>query len=521
MTDLADVYTEDRNFDKAKELYKEACDIYERRRDGRIKEVKAKLYLGEQVGRYRLVKFLGLGGFANVYLGEHTDSKGLVKGRAAIKLLQDTDPETAETFSKEAGILLSLGHKHIVRGLEFGKTEDEVPFLVMEYVPDGTLRDAHSGGERVPLEQVVDYMVQIASALQYMHGRKYMHLDIKPANILRVKGQDGQITLLLSDFGLARVAHSTASRSSMERRGGGTIPYMEPELLLGGRASNKSDQRALAVMVCEWLSGKRDQELGDIIYTLGSDKCPPGYPPELGYIPEEIRRVIFRGMARCPKDRFPSVGAFAGAFVEACAEHGGVPIEEHLSPPMMDELRKHVEMEAAQERVDVLDDKMRQLQQENDDLKRNLEGNERITRNLRERVGELGRQGQVYQQGKSGQLAQENRALKGEIDELNRKMQHIEEEKKILEVKIEENRKFYDDNVGHMYNVMVDYCGNVIRENQELDGRNQNLIDQRKQDLQEKRKLEKTFQEIVQSLEQQSFPVSAKLETDYQVYRKW
>jgi serine/threonine protein kinase len=464
MTDLGDVYAMARDFEKAKELYEEARKIYARRRDNdRIKEAQAKLSLGEQAGRYRLVKFLGLGGFANVYLGEYTDSKGSVKGCAAVKLLQDTEPETADTFSHEAGILLSLRHPHIVRGLEFGNTEDDVPYLVMEYVSDGTLRDAHQEGERVPLGQVVDYVVQIASALQYMHSRKLMHLDVKPENVLLVIGQDGKITLLLSDFGLARIAHSTASQSSIEQKG--TRPYMDPEFLLGGRASNKSDQHALAVMVCKWLSGMGNRELSDMIYKLGSDKCPPGwYPSELGDVPEKIRRVILRGMARKPKDRFPSVGAFAGAFVEACAEHG-VPIEEHLLP-LMDELRKHVGMEVAQERVEVLDDKMRELQQENDDLKRKLE-------------------------------SQDNRILREKINELNGRIQNIEEEKKKLEIMIRENIKFYDDK---------------MQENQELEGRNQalqrkkqNLVDQRNRGLQKRQNQENQLQERVQLFEQQSF----------------
>jgi serine/threonine protein kinase len=343
-----------------------------------------------------------------------------------------------------------------VRGLEFGTTEHDVPYLVMEYAPNGTLRNAHPKGERVPPEQIVDYVMQITSALQYMHGRKLMHLDLKPENVLR--GAEGQ--LLLSDFGLVRVAHSTASQSSIDR-GGGTIPYMDPELLRGGRASKRSDQRSLAVMVCEWLSGKHDRELGNIIYQwLGNGRCPQ----ELRDVPEKVREVLFRALAQNPKDRFSSVGMFTGVFVGACAEQG-VPIGEHLLP-MMDELRKNVEKEAtnAQGRVNDLDHEMHELKQENENLKRNLESNEKIQKNLRERVGELERQGQVYQQGS---LEQENRILQEKIDELNYKMQTIEEEKKNLKNEIEENRNFYDDNMKHMYESMVDHYRDVIQENQD------------------------------------------------------
>ena len=180
MTDLADVYAMARNFKEAKKGYKKAFDIYVDcglRNDRRTDKVHAKLYLGEQVGRYRLVKFLGLGGFANVYLGEHADAKGIVKERAAVKLLQDATPETVEDFRREAGTLIQLEHPHIVQGLEFSTTEHGVPYLVMEYVPDGTLRDAHSEGIPVPPGQVVEYVMQTASGLQFIHGRKLMHLD--------------------------------------------------------------------------------------------------------------------------------------------------------------------------------------------------------------------------------------------------------------------------------------------------------------------------------------------------------
>ena len=507
MTDLADVYTMARNFEKAKELYEEARKIYERRRDSRIKEVQAKLYLGEQVGRYCLVKFLGLGGFANVYLGEHTDAKGMVKERAAVKLLQDVTPETVEDFRREAGTLIQLEHPHIVRGLEFSTTEHGVPYLAMEYVPDGTLRDAHPEGIPVPPGQVVEYMMQTASGLQFIHGRKLMHLDVSSANILLVKEPDGKVSLKLSDFGLVRVAHSTASQSSI-KRWGGTPAYMDPAILKYGYASQKSDQRALAVLVCELFSGKRDQELGEMIRKWSRiDRCPW----ELRSVPDKVREVLFRALAYEPKDRFSSVGTFASSFVAACAEYG-VPIGEHLLP-MMREIKKHVEAQAnnAQMRVIELENDMRKLQQENEELQKKMEGNERIKENLRKRVGKLERQRSVDQQVGSWRQGQEQRALQEEIDELNHKIQTIEEEKEHLKIEIEENRKFYEGNMDDMYNRMLDQHRVVTQENHELEGRNQalhrekqNLVDQRDRDLQERQNQEKKLQEIVQLLEQQS-----------------
>lgn len=122
------------------------------------------------------------------------------------------------------------------------------------------------------------------------------------------------------------------------------------------------------------------------------------------------------------------------------------------------------------------------LQQENEDLKKKMEGDERIKGNLRKRVGELERQRQVDQQGGSWRLEQENRTWQEEIDELNHKIRTIEEEKEHLKTEIEEKRKFYEDNMDYMYNSMLDQHRAVIQEKQELDGRNQ-ALQREKQDF--------------------------------------
>jgi serine/threonine protein kinase len=124
-----------------------------------------------RLGDYRLRQLLGHGGFGDVYLGEHVDSKRKV----AVKLLQHThltDQESVRKFREEAGNLLRINHKHIVDVEGFGITKDNVPYLVMEYAPHGTLRDAHPRDTHLPPEKVVEYVNQIADALQYLHDKK-------------------------------------------------------------------------------------------------------------------------------------------------------------------------------------------------------------------------------------------------------------------------------------------------------------------------------------------------------------
>ena len=155
---------------------------------------------GQQLGNYRLMQLLGQGHWASVYLGQHRH----LHTQAAIKVLHEPlAPSEVEGFLSEARTLARLRHPHIVRILDFGLQED-TPFLVMDYAPGGTLRKLHPHRARLPLETVVSYVKQVASALQYTHQQRLIHRDLKPENLLL--GPDQEI--LLSDFGLAILAHS-------------------------------------------------------------------------------------------------------------------------------------------------------------------------------------------------------------------------------------------------------------------------------------------------------------------------
>src|SRR5437660_3152731 len=147
---------------------------------------------GQQLGNYRLLRLLGRGGFAEVYLGQHI----YLNSDAALKVLQIvlTD-EDIERFAKEARTLASLNHPHIIRVRDFA-VEKGTPFLVMEYAANGTLRQRHPQGSRLPTETVVSYVRQVASALQYAHDQHLIHRDVKPENMLL--GSSNEI--LLSDF---------------------------------------------------------------------------------------------------------------------------------------------------------------------------------------------------------------------------------------------------------------------------------------------------------------------------------
>src|SRR6266700_2449256 len=207
-------------------------------------------HVGQQLGNYRLMQLLGQGSWASVYLGEHLH----LHTQAAIKVLHEAlAPGDEEGFLGEARTLARLRHPHIVRVLDFG-VQEGTPFLVMEYAPGGTLRQLHPKGMRLPLQTVLSYVKQVASALQYAHEQRLIHRDLKPENLLLGPGQE----VWLSDFGLALVAQS--QRSQPLQQTAGSLAYMAPEQL-EGHPTPASNQYALGVLVYEWLCGSRPFEI--------------------------------------------------------------------------------------------------------------------------------------------------------------------------------------------------------------------------------------------------------------------
>ncbi len=266
--------------------------------------------VGQLLGNYRLVRLLGLGGFAEVYLGEHI----YLDTPAAIKVLHtQLDTEDVEQFRIEARTIAHLIHPHIVRVLDYGVTES-TPFLVMDYAPHGTLRKRYPKEASLPLSTVVSYVTQLADALQYAHDQKVIHRDVKPENMLLGRHHE----VLLGDFGIAMVTKSSHYFSTKGIQDlAGTIAYMAPEQIQAQACPN-SDQYSLGVVVYEWLSGTRPfqgtfTEVA-VKHTLVS---PPSIRKMVPAIPPAVEEVIMKALAKDPTQRFASVRDFAIALQQA------------------------------------------------------------------------------------------------------------------------------------------------------------------------------------------------------------
>ena len=266
--------------------------------------------VGQILGNYQLLRLLGRGAFAEVYLAEHR----YLEVPTAIKVLHvRMEPDTQEQFLREARTIAHLQHPHIVRVLDFG-FQDQTPFLVMEYTPNGTLRTQHPKGTRLPLEQVVAYVKQIASALDYAHQQRVIHRDVKPDNLLLNANHE----VVLSDFGLS-VVQRTLDSLSMSNPVAGTPLYMAPEQIQRQPCA-ASDQYALGILAYEWLAGeapfrgKLFEVFSHHLYQPPPSLCEP--VPDLPFAVEE---AVFKALAKDPEQRFACVADFASALGEACS----------------------------------------------------------------------------------------------------------------------------------------------------------------------------------------------------------
>jgi eukaryotic-like serine/threonine-protein kinase len=282
---------------------------------------------GQQLGNYRLLKLLGQGGSARVYLGEHVH----LGTQAAIKLLEKRLVKDEEVvFQQEASTLANLVHPNIVRVLDFNiESGTNMPYLVMDYAPGGSLRIRHPRGTRLPLLTVVEYIKQVVAALQYAHDQGVIHRDVKPENMLI--GRNGEIQL--SDFGLAVILHSQHIAQNNQADTGGTSYYMAPEMFQS-EPQTASDQYSLGIVVYEWLCGTVPYPESNAIAPSSQQIHPP--LPSLythdATIPSAVEQVVLTALAKRQEKRFDSVGDFAAALESAITTPSAPEQSETVTP---------------------------------------------------------------------------------------------------------------------------------------------------------------------------------------------
>jgi eukaryotic-like serine/threonine-protein kinase len=251
-------------------------------------------------GRYRVVRKLGSGGMADVYLAEDEE----LGRRIAIKILNDrhaSDDQFVERFRREAKNAAGLSHPNIVQIYDRGEAEGTY-YIAMEYLEGRTLKEAAAQRKPFPVGEAIAFARQILAALRFAHRKGIVHRDIKPHNALI--DDDGRVKV--TDFGIARAG----AASQMTEAGSiiGTAQYLSPEQARGGAVDHRSDLYSVGVVLYELLTGSVPFT-GDTPVEIAMkhlSKVPEPPSSKRPDIPRALDQVVLRALAKDPDERYGS-----------------------------------------------------------------------------------------------------------------------------------------------------------------------------------------------------------------------
>jgi len=286
------------------------------------------------IGRYEVISTLGKGGMGMVYLAQDT----LLGRQVAIKTIRVDDMADAqeanflrERLIKEARAAAALQHPGIVAVYDV-LVEGGNTCLIMEYVNGATLAEQVQSGRLASPNEQLDVLLHVAEALDYAHGKGVVHRDIKPPNIMI----DRSGTAKIADFGIAKL--TTATTSTTAGLTMGTLEFMAPEQIRGDVVDGRTDQFSLAAMTYGLLTGRKLFQADSFVTLahkmLNETPAPPSFvKPGLS---AGVDRVILRGLAKNPAERYPTCAEFIRELQHAF--HGVPPLTAtvaipHFAPP--------------------------------------------------------------------------------------------------------------------------------------------------------------------------------------------
>ena len=262
-------------------------------------------------GRYEVRSLIGRGGMAEVHLGFDTRLSRVV----AIKMLRRDlalDSIFQARFRREAQSAASLNHPNIVAVYDTGEeiVSDAtnrslaIPYIVMEYVEGHTVKDLISDGTAVPINEAIEIVSGVLSALQYSHANHLVHRDIKPGNIMLTP--EGKVKVM--DFGIARALTDSQATMTQTNAVVGTAQYLSPEQARGETVDERSDLYSTGVVLFELLTG-RPPFKGDSAVAVAYqhvEQIPPTPSSILSDIPDSLDRVVLKALAKNRDDRYRS-----------------------------------------------------------------------------------------------------------------------------------------------------------------------------------------------------------------------
>src|SRR5829696_5240487 len=253
-------------------------------------------------GRYRIVRKLGAGGMANVYLAEDQE----LGRRVAIKILNDRhagDDQFIERFRREAKNAAGLSHPNIVSIYDRGEAEGTY-YIAMEYLDGRSMKELILSRGPAPPRIAIEYVRQILAALRSAHRHGVVHRDIKPHNIM----VDGEGRLKVTDFGIARAEQAGGSQMTEAGSIIGTAQYLSPEQARGAGVDQTSDLYSVGIVLYELLTGSVPfTGTTPVEVAMKHLSAVPEAPSaKRNEIPHELDLVVLRALAKDPRDRYQS-----------------------------------------------------------------------------------------------------------------------------------------------------------------------------------------------------------------------
>ena len=284
-----------------------------------------QLQRGSVIGGYRIDELISRGGMGVVYRATNVGLNRIYALKVVAPQLADDD-RFRERFKREIRVAASLQHPNVV-AIHYAGEHDGLLLLAMEFVDGIDLRNLLKQSGALHPDRAIDLLAQLASALDAAHAKGLVHRDVKPANVL-VTVRDGEERAYLIDFGLAKrfesVSDLTAAGVVV-----GTVDYMSPEQITGGRVEACTDIYALGCVFFQMLSGKVPYERENSVTKLFAHvhDPPPALEGALADLYPAFGPVLERAMAKNPEDRYRSAGELARE--AAAALRGG----RHTAPP--------------------------------------------------------------------------------------------------------------------------------------------------------------------------------------------
>jgi serine/threonine protein kinase len=267
--------------------------------------------IGKTLGQYEIIKLIGRGGMASVYLARQRSIGRMV----AVKVLPShlmSDDTFLKRFQREVQAVSRMQHPRIIPVHDYGEDEG-VPYIVMAYIEGGSLAQLIQEKGALPLDDTVRLIGQITEGLDYAHQQGVIHRDFKPSNVLL----DKQGNAYLLDFGIAKVSQETAQLTGSGIVG--TPTYMAPEMFKQELPTPAVDIYALGVTLYQMLSGTTPFEGTTPVQLMYSHLNEP--VPSIASIrpdlPASIQIVLDKAMAKRPEERFASAGDMANALRHA------------------------------------------------------------------------------------------------------------------------------------------------------------------------------------------------------------